>query len=58
MNCLTTIDTFRIRLRRPDAFAITHTDAEKLLDSEGREILRQMFQDALLVVDKCFEKPL
>jgi hypothetical protein len=35
------------QLRRPDAFAMTHTGIERLLSTDGREILRQMFQDHL-----------
>ena len=35
------------KLQRPDAFAMTHSDLEQLFSSDGREILRQMFQDHL-----------
>ncbi|MFH0900030.1 MAG: ISKra4 family transposase [Pseudomonadota bacterium] len=35
------------RLRGRDAFAMSHADVERLLASEGRDILRQLFQDHL-----------
>ena len=35
------------QLQRADAFAMTHAGLERLLATEGREILRQMFQDHL-----------
>lgn len=35
------------QLQRPDAFVLTHSGIEKMLDTDGREILRQMFQDHL-----------
>jgi hypothetical protein len=35
------------RLERADAFAMTHAELERLLSTEGRELLRQMFQDHL-----------
>lgn len=33
------------RLRRPEAFAMTHAAVERLLAKDGREILRQLLQD-------------
>jgi hypothetical protein len=35
------------QLQGPGAFAMTHTGLEQLLSTDGREILRQMFQDHL-----------
>jgi hypothetical protein len=35
------------RLRQPEAFAMQHTDVERLLATEGRAILQQLFQDHL-----------
>ena len=35
------------QLQRPAAFVMTHSGIEKLLDTDGRAILRQMFQDHL-----------
>src|SRR5882672_4232727 len=42
-----TFDRMCEQLRRPDAFAMTHASLERLLSTDGREILRQMFQDHL-----------
>lgn len=35
------------RLREPVAFAMTHADVERVLATDGRAILRQLFQDHL-----------
>src|SRR5262249_54902204 len=35
------------QLQRPDAFTMTHTELERMLSTDGRELLRQMFQDHL-----------
>ncbi|MSP61697.1 MAG: ISKra4 family transposase [Myxococcales bacterium] len=34
-------------MQRPDAFPMTHTDLEQLLATDGRALLRQLFQDHL-----------
>lgn len=40
-------DRFCEQLQRPDAMAMTHSGVERLLSTDGREILRQLFQDHL-----------
>ena len=40
-----TFEAFCDRLRGPEALAMTHTAVERLLATEGREVLRQLLQD-------------
>jgi hypothetical protein len=40
-------ESFCQRLQQPEAFAMTHADVERFLATDGRAILRQLFQDHL-----------
>ena len=40
-------ETMKLRLASTEVRAMTHSDLERLLDAEGRELMRQLLQDHL-----------